>query len=534
MPRGEDLLDFQLRRIRFALFQAYSYKQVQIDSDKEDQSREAASVAWHDIADSINDAVGIEASKKEKENFGERLRAFVIGNTNKQTGEIVRTTPQRIDDIIFYLLQEETYLTKSELESFIPDQQAAIRVHEFLDSEYDVGAGSESGKLKEDYVAYRLDPGGMLEVSILSLKYVPYVGHYTVHEHVWRLDCGGIDRARFHKLESKLLDELKRKLFGELESKLRNSLQHKHLGPGDDVYSGWALEAYDGNVVIFLKDQQVDMNKFYLALYNDPPNSGPRDRANRLLVVERSSPLYFLRKEQKEGQSPITVDLTALSGADLMNYIQTDILPNDLKLFLNSPNINDVINEIKHNIEILLLNKKEIDDIVEKKPKFMFWPGAGIDSDLEKISTAEEDIQEASFEFLNWGEVADVYLAHSHRESVDPRELAREVMRAARENNQALIEKYVAAGFPINFQEHDTGQTLLHSAAVGSARDVIKFLEATGKCDFAVRSRKGYCASEIAYHIADDYELAQELQTLERAYSEAKNTSDNGEDIPQP
>lgn len=534
MPRGEDLLDFQLRRIRFALFQAYSYKQLQIDSDTEDQSREAASVAWHDIADSINNAVGIGASKKDKENFGERLRAFVIGNTNKKTGEVVRTTPKRIDDVIFYLLQEETYLTKSELENFIPDQQAAIRVHEFLDSEFDVGANTESGQLKKDYVAYRLDPGGVLEVSILSLKYVPYLSHYTVHEHVWRFDFREIDRARSDGLDRKLLEELRSRLLNELQEKLRNSLQHKHLGPGDEVYSGWALEAYDGNVVIFLKDQQVDKNKFYLALYSDPPASASGDRTSRLVVVERFSPLYFLRKEKSEGQPPATVDLSALGDADLMNYVRLDILPNDLKVFKHNSNTIEVINEIIGKITNIIENEDQNIDNVDKKPKIMFWSGDDVGSSSDEFSTVEGNIQGTTFEFLNWEEVAEVYLAHSHRESVDPRELVREVMRAAREDDQAMIEKYLAAGFPINFQEHDTGHTLLHSAAAGTARGVIKFLEATGKCDFTVNNRKGYLASDVAYHVADDYELAQELQTFEHANDEAQNPSDKDNDLPEP
>tara|TARA_R110002110_G_scaffold257206_2_gene473155 strand:- start:9688 stop:11580 length:1893 start_codon:yes stop_codon:yes gene_type:complete len=515
MARGEELLDFQLRRIRFALFQAYSYKQLQIDSAEEDRPREASSVAWHEIAESINHSVGVEASRKEKENFGERLRAFVIGNTNQETGKVVRTTPQRIDDIIFYLLQEETYLTKSELENFIPDQQAAIRVHEFLDPEYDVDAGPVNAQLDDEYVTYRFDPGGMLEVSSLSLKYVPYISHYAVHEHIWRYDCNEID--------SDGLDEL--------HSKLQSSLKHKHLGPGDDVYSGWAIEAYDGNFVIFLQDQQVDQNKFYLALYNDPPDSDREDRRNRLVLIERFSPLYFLRKENKRGHSPAKLDLTKLSDADLVNYIHTEILPQNLRLFRSGGPVNETIDEINKIIINKYLKKSEKSDSIKKEPKIMFWSETDFDSKIKESSSAEEVIQEPIFEFTDWEDVADVYLAYSHRESVDPRELAREVMRAARENNRSLVEKFVDAGFPINFQEHDTEHTLLHSAAAGSARGVIKFLVEMGRCDFALRCRKGMLASEIAYHVADNYELAQELQVFESSHAETQAPSENDKDL---
>lgn len=515
MARGEELLDFQLRRIRFALFQAYSYKQLQIDNSEEDRPREASSVAWHDIAESINHAVGVDASRKDKENFGERLRAFVIGNTNKKTGKVVRTTPQRIDDIIVYLLQEETYLTKSELENFIPDQQAAIRVHEFLDSEYDVHKESETTQLDEEYVTYRFDPAGILEVGILSLKYVPYISHYAVHEHVWRYDCNEID--------SDGLDAL--------QSKLQNSLKHKHLGPGDDVYSGWAIEAYDGNFVIFLKDQQADKNKFYLAIYNDPPESEREGQGNRIVLMERFSPLYFLRKENKRGQSPVKLDMTKLSDADLINYIHEDILPHDLKLFIGSRSVNKTIDEINEIIEKKYLNRKEKRDNIKKEPKIMFWPGTDFDSKIKESSRAEEDIQEPIFEFAGWEDVADVYLAHSRRDSVDPRELAREVMRAARENNLPLIKKLVDAGFPVNFQEHDTKHTLLHSAAAGSAREVIKFLVKIGQCDFALRCRRGMIASEIAYQVADNFELAQELQVFEKSDAETRTPSEEATDL---
>lgn len=100
--------------------------------------------------------------------------------------------------------------------------------------------------------------------------------------------------------------------------------------------------------------------------------------------------------------------------------------------------------------------------------------------------------------------------------------LGREFLRACERGLPAAIRIFLNEGMPVNYQDSQTGQTALHAASATRAREAVRALLATGKCDFLIRDNKGRLSSEMAYLYGRDPALARLLGNKERKQAEAQ------------
>ena len=94
--------------------------------------------------------------------------------------------------------------------------------------------------------------------------------------------------------------------------------------------------------------------------------------------------------------------------------------------------------------------------------------------------------------------------------------LGREFLAAVERGNPATVDVFLDEGMNVNYRDFDTGQTALHVAACANAREVVRLLIKTGKCDYLIRDKRGRLASDLAYTVADDPALARLLGNKER------------------
>lgn len=111
----------------------------------------------------------------------------------------------------------------------------------------------------------------------------------------------------------------------------------------------------------------------------------------------------------------------------------------------------------------------------------------------------------------------DEAIKHSH----GPR-LYRDFLIATERGNPDTLRIYLDAGIDVNYQDPKTGQTALHVLAAAQARQAIRVLLASGKCDFLIRDKRGRLASELAYMFGEDPALARLLGNKERKQAEAQ------------
>ena len=64
------------------------------------------------------------------------------------------------------------------------------------------------------------------------------------------------------------------------------------------------------------------------------------------------------------------------------------------------------------------------------------------------------------------------------------------------------------------------GDTVLHIAATRNARDVVRILVESGKCDYLIRDRQGNLPSTIAYVYGRNPALARLLSIKEKHQAE--------------
>jgi len=100
------------------------------------------------------------------------------------------------------------------------------------------------------------------------------------------------------------------------------------------------------------------------------------------------------------------------------------------------------------------------------------------------------------------------------------RKLYRDFLSAAERGNPQTLQIYLDTGIDVNFQDPKTGQTALHVSSASRAREAVRVLLASGKCDYLIRDRRGRLASELAYLYGEDPALARLLGNKERKQAE--------------
>jgi len=97
-----------------------------------------------------------------------------------------------------------------------------------------------------------------------------------------------------------------------------------------------------------------------------------------------------------------------------------------------------------------------------------------------------------------------------------------EFLKVAERGNYLRVVAFIDEGFPVNYQDRRYLQTALHVGAASDARDVVRTLIESEKCDYLVRDNKGRLASELAYLYGRDPALARLLGNKERKQAEAQ------------
>lgn len=114
-----------------------------------------------------------------------------------------------------------------------------------------------------------------------------------------------------------------------------------------------------------------------------------------------------------------------------------------------------------------------------------------------------------------------VSLVDEERRMLDPF-FGEEFLRLAEHGYHERVAAFIDEGFPLDYQDRRNGETALHYAAASDARDVVRVILESGKCDFLIRDNWGRLASEVAYLSGDDPALSRLLACKERKQAAAQ------------
>ena len=101
-------------------------------------------------------------------------------------------------------------------------------------------------------------------------------------------------------------------------------------------------------------------------------------------------------------------------------------------------------------------------------------------------------------------------------------QLGFEFTDAAQRGDPLMVEVFISEGFPVNYQEPDTGLTALHLAASSGARTTLRQLLKTEDVNFLIRDDKGRLSSEFAFLHGRDPAMARLLGIKERKQADAE------------
>ena len=125
--------------------------------------------------------------------------------------------------------------------------------------------------------------------------------------------------------------------------------------------------------------------------------------------------------------------------------------------------------------------------------------------------------------YREFGERLDVMLAaDGQKRDKQLIALGNEFLNAAERGKPATLRGYMQEGFPVTWQDPDTGATALHIVAARQARNALRTILETGGCDFLLRDNRGRLSSEMGYLYGEDVAVARLLRIKERKQAEAQ------------
>ena len=131
----------------------------------------------------------------------------------------------------------------------------------------------------------------------------------------------------------------------------------------------------------------------------------------------------------------------------------------------------------------------------------------------ERKNEVHEECRKRIDEILNADEKIKERLFHK---------LGFEFTDAAQRGDTLMVEAFLEEGFPINYQEFDTGLCALHLVAGSGARNTLRTLLKNDDIDFLLRDEKGRLASEFAFLHGRDPGMARLLAIKERKQANAE------------
>jgi hypothetical protein len=101
--------------------------------------------------------------------------------------------------------------------------------------------------------------------------------------------------------------------------------------------------------------------------------------------------------------------------------------------------------------------------------------------------------------------------------------LGSEFLHAAERGDASRLRTFLEEGFPVTFQDPETGETALHIAAACRARGALRVLLQSPDCDYLLRDRNGRLPSEMAYLHGEDPAAARLLGRKEKQQARRMN-----------
>lgn len=233
--------DWQLVRIREALG---AYKHYERDHD-------GVAYTWKDVREAIASITGTEIGSNQKKG-GERLRQFVAGNTNPETGLKEYPKPEWAKDVVSFLCDEDIgYLSADDLREFKPVIQAPLRLLEYLAPDpFEDGENSAAhcvGTYRLKFRAGR-DVHGVSDFFVKTISIMPSTdsGVYEVIETEEVFD--NRDFAKYH----------------DWTAVKKREKRHCEI-----IYHGWGVISPEDTFMFFLKKEGEGLNRVYVSLMTD-------------------------------------------------------------------------------------------------------------------------------------------------------------------------------------------------------------------------------------------------------------------------
>lgn len=222
------LSEWQLSRLRDCLRAYHAYG----------TGNEKVGFNWKDVSQAIDLSTGTTIGP-------ERLRQFVEG-INDGAGGRKFPVPKAIDAIWQFVTDDELQLiTVEELTEHKPSIQAALRMLEYLDQDFDSDRIIPPAKLQGTYRSRKESLHDVL-ISEMVLETPTSEGLITVAKTEEYFDHGVADD------------------FAEWSESERRSMRNSRI-----KYNGWALLTPEDNLMFFLKNERNGRNHYYFTLGSD-------------------------------------------------------------------------------------------------------------------------------------------------------------------------------------------------------------------------------------------------------------------------
>lgn len=225
---------------------------------------------WYDVIEAIYSQTGVKFEH-------EAIRRFAVGYPGKNGLKKIQIPrdKNKIRAIVDFLTHEDVgYLSQDELTQDFPSMQAAVRLNEFLDRFETSDRTEPASKLKGTYRQQRMLRDGFVNFD-LSLQSPA---------------DSGIMQA-FYLEEFVFVDKPVTSPYPEID-RSKASINH---------YSGWAIYTPEEGLLIYLKDEEEGINRFFVAVGTDFGAWEGKDVNNLCLL---------------EYQSPISLDESVLEGSE--------------------------------------------------------------------------------------------------------------------------------------------------------------------------------------------------------------------------
>lgn len=240
------LSDWQLQRLRNALRAYHSYE----------RSHEGEAFTWKDVSEAIDEYTGVRVPH-------ERLRQFVEG-VRQEDGGIRHPVPkgERLKAIYDFATNDElALLTEDEMTERQFDFQAALRLLEYLDQDFDTARIYPPAAVAGYYYFWREEPPFTCVIELL-LSHPNETGVVQTH----------LIERRYAAADAP-----------DMAAVAVSGLTDGYTS--EARYAGWSILTPEDNFFLFLKEEGVGKNRYYFTVASDLDHSRPTPISNMSLLL---------------------------------------------------------------------------------------------------------------------------------------------------------------------------------------------------------------------------------------------------------